>query len=172
MTFRKLIVLVVLTLTGCSPVVWTHGVPDLHQVEPGLYRGGEPTTEGWNYLQSLGVNVDIQLDYDNERPVNVVPPPTVEVRRFTMPPSDTDDILRGPRVAELVAAANAIASARATSRVVYVHCKHGHDRTGGVVATYRHVNEHQSKVDAFAEARKLGFHIELLGLVRAWDELP
>jgi protein tyrosine/serine phosphatase len=39
---------------------------------------------------------------------------------------------------------------------VFIHCKHGNDRTGTVVACYRMTTEHWSNKRAFAEAEDHG----------------
>ena len=120
-----------LLATSCATVA-PHGVPNLDLVGPGLYRGGEPTADGWIWLHNHGVRTVVQLDYDNERPKGVVPPDDTVVLHYSMPPSDADDVFRGPEVAELQVAASALHEG------VFVHCLHGQDRTGAVVATYRH----------------------------------
>ena len=44
----------------------SHGIPNFAQVEPGVWRGGQPTPEGWKYLKSLGVTRDIKLNTEQE----------------------------------------------------------------------------------------------------------
>lgn len=44
-----------------------------------------------------------------------------------------------------------------SKKPVYVHCRHGSDRTGMAVAFYRMQQEGMSPKDAIAEARKFGF---------------
>lgn len=162
---RAGIIVCVITIAGCAPTL-THGIPNLVQIEPGLYRGGEPTAVGWAYLRAQGVRTVVQLDYDNERPSGVAPPASMLLKRFSMPPNDGDDLFRGPSVELLIMAADALAPG------VFVHCRHGQDRTGAVVATYRRVHDHWTKKAALAEALRLGFHIELFGLLHAWEAVP
>ena len=50
---------------------------------------------------------------------------------------------------------------------VFVHCKHGADRTGTMVAIYRIVVEGWSKEDAIKEMRQGGF-----GYHEVWKMLP
>lgn len=152
-------------LAGCSASL-VHGVPNLVQVEPGLFRGGEPTASGWAYLMSQGVDTVVQFDYDSERPKGVLPPAGMRLLRFSMPPADGDDLFRGPTANQLIAAAAALGPH------VFGHCLHGEDRTGAVFAVYRHLRQGWSKQDALAEAVHLGFHPELLGLLHAWEEIP
>ena len=54
----------------------------------------------------------------------------------------------------------------------FVHCAHGQDRTGLVVAVYR-VRHGWTKAQAQAEMLRLGFHPTLLGLWQSWvDVVP
>lgn len=170
--------LAAIALGGCAPVIYTHGIPNFQVVdappERAVYRGGEPTAEGWRYLHDqLHVCYAVQLDYDWERPKGVTPPDGVSVEELSMPPADADDLFRGPSAEALATAALYVDSAMQVSIcAVYVHCLHGNDRTGAVVATYRHLFQHWTKKAALEEARRLGFHVELIGLLRAWEAVP
>lgn len=50
---------------------------------------------------------------------------------------------------------------------VYVHCAHGADRTGAIIAKYRTEVEGLAPADAYREARRFGFK-PWLGALRAW----
>ena len=52
---------------------------------------------------------------------------------------------------------NNIASILSASQPVYVHCRHGSDRTGMAIAFHRMQNEGWAPEDALNEARKFGF---------------
>ena len=52
----------------------------------------------------------------------------------------------------------------------YVHCEHGQDRTGLMVANYR-IKNGMSKKDAEKEMLDDGFHKSLLGLWEAFEHL-
>ena len=65
----KRLAFIALVCLGCScSTVNTvsHGIPNLAQVEPGIWRGGQPTAEGWKWLASQGVVLDIKLNPDDE----------------------------------------------------------------------------------------------------------
>jgi protein tyrosine/serine phosphatase len=51
-----------------------------------------------------------------------------------------------------------------TEDAIYVHCKHGQDRTGLVVGLERVLNEKWAPAAAHAEMVRLGFHTSFLGL--------
>lgn len=153
---------------GCAPAsVMTHGVPNLHQVEPGLYRSGQPTLEGWAYLQSLGVTQVVKLNDSTQEGADAVPA-TMTVAVLTIEPIGDKDIFYGIANTfrhpdeQKVAAAVAIMRDRG-ARIVLVHCTHGMDRT---------LIEGWSKSTAYAEMKSNGFHPILHGLMDSWDDHP
>lgn len=157
-----------LLLSGCA--TWTHGVPELHQVAPGLYRSGEPTAVGWTYLRDqLGVRTRVQLDFDHER--RATPPAGVTVLEHPMPPQDIDDVLfeDAPTRAEVDAAVDDLeACLAAAAGACAAGCRHGHDRTGLLFFVYR-LRHGWTWEAAYAEAVHLGFHPALLGLRRVME---
>ena len=57
-----------LTWAACAPpTVITRGVPNLHAVRPGVWRGGQPTAAGWAYLREPGVKHVLKLNFDSYR---------------------------------------------------------------------------------------------------------
>ena len=63
-------IIVALLLAACSPMSYTHGVPNLAQVDSNVWRSGQITTqEGWDYIAKLAngrrVHV-IKLNYIHE----------------------------------------------------------------------------------------------------------
>ena len=56
--------------------------------------------------------------------------------------------------------------AQEKNRPVFIHCKHGADRTGTMVAFYRLVFEGWSKAEALREMREGGF-----GFHKIWQNL-
>ena len=171
----KTAVAIALLCVGCAPRVYTHGVLNPHQLELNVWRSGEPTAAGWDWLKAQHVCGVLQLDYDSERPSGVQPPDGILVFKFSMPPNDVDDVERGPTTAEVldvVASAHSLLSTMAPGCVVLWHCKNGWDRTGLVSATWRRVVQHWTKEDAWAEAHRFGFHDVWRGLVHAWEGVP
>src|SRR5258708_3948324 len=51
-----------LACCSCASQKMSHGIPHLAEVEPGLWRGGQPNQEGWRYLRSKGVRRDVKLN--------------------------------------------------------------------------------------------------------------
>jgi protein tyrosine phosphatase (PTP) superfamily phosphohydrolase (DUF442 family) len=132
------------------------GVPNLHKVSEDLYRGAQPTAEGMKQLEKLGVKTIVNLrttgsDRDEIEGTNL------EYRHITMKTwnPDDEDIARFLQIAT-----------DADRTPVFVHCRHGADRTGTVSAIYRIAVEGWTKDEAIAEMTKGGF-----GYHRIWRDL-
>lgn len=107
-------------------------VPNFHQVNDRLYRGGQPHEGGLRKLAALGVNTVINLRDDDGRALaEGSEARAAGLRYFNVPfgrlgrPSDE-------QVAQVLTLINA-----PENGVVFVHCAKGQDRTGTVVAAYR-----------------------------------
>ena len=138
------------------------GLSNFAKIDDGLYRGAQPTSAGMEVLQSLGVKTIVNL-----RAVH----------------SDRDEIEgKGFRHAHISCKAwhpeegdvvrfLAIAM-EPENRPVFVHCEHGADRTGMMIAAYRVVAQGWSPEDAAVELPRFGFHPIWTGIrsrVRSFD---
>jgi len=144
------------------------GLPNLHKVSDSLYRGAQPEPEGFANLKAMGIKTVVnlrsmhsdkdemeeggmtgKLDYVHIK-INTFRPKEEHVIRFLKVMADPE---RHP---------------------VFVHCKHGADRTGTMAAFYRIVFQGWSKQQALEEMTKggYGFHSvwkNLLELIRKSD---
>lgn len=162
-----LLVLLPLLLLGCSTMKWSHGVPNLATVSPGIYRGGQPTAEGWQYLKDeLHVTLVVKLNTDAEGSDAQSGITTIAL---PMPPSSFWSLLERPEASSVF---QAVVAMGLSSGPVYVHCTHGQDRTGLVVGTYRLLHDEWTTQAAWNEMLDHGFHRTLLGLVSFWKNLP
>ncbi len=132
------------------------GVPNLHKVSENLYRGAQPTAEGMKQLEKLGVKTIVNLRSSRSDREEIEDTAlTYEHISMTTWDPDTEDIIRFLQIAT------------DTGRTpVFVHCKHGADRTGTVSAIYRIAVEGWTKDQAIEEMTKGGF-----GYHRIWKEL-
>lgn len=160
----RLTVILALLLAGCAYPA-PHGVPNLARVEPGVWRGGQPTAQGWAYLRSVGVKWDVKLNTEREGSDAGAAANGIQVMR--LPITFTQQTLGAPDRATLSAAVSAIGSDG-----TFIHCSHGQDRTGLVVGLYRVRREHWTKAAAWAEMSAHGFHPLLRGLCWAWEGEP
>jgi protein tyrosine phosphatase (PTP) superfamily phosphohydrolase (DUF442 family) len=133
------------------------GLPNLHKVSEDVYRGAQPTAEGFRELYKMGIKTvvnlrslhsdrdelgDVPLAY-REIPMQAWRPEQEEVLEFLRVVTDPDQT------------------------PVFVHCQHGADRTGVAVASYRMVVQGWSTDEAIAEMMEGGF-----GFHGIWINLP
>jgi len=153
-----------LTLVGCNtlPSVTTHGIPNFHQVSTDIYRGGQPTLEGWGYLKFLGVTNVIKLNENSEASDQPAIDLGMTVRYH--PINIADQVMLKPNTKDFLEAVSQITPG------TYVHCEHGQDRTGLAVGTYRVMYQHIDKSSAYQEMIVFGFHKVLHGLDDFWED--
>lgn len=140
-----------------AQAVKMEGVPNLHKVSSQLYRSAQPSAEGMKNLKESGIVTIVNL------------------RSFH---SDRDEIgstglayehiymkAWHPERKEAVRFLQIVADPKRTPMLV--HCQHGADRTGTMVAVYRMAIEGWSKEDALEEMTKGGY-----GFHPVWQNLP
>lgn len=152
----KRYLLLAFLLVGCStpsPV----GVPNLVQVDPGVWRGGQPTVKGWKYLAMLGLTNDLKLNVEE-----LVEERTNGFNLIYAPITTQQQLFGVPTAFPLKAAARVRPG-------TYVHCEHGQDRTGLIVAVYRVHFDGWTKQQAEQEMLSHGFHKVLHGLWEWWE---
>ena len=161
-----LCVLCALLFIGCSTAPLTHGIPNFAQVDYTIARGGQPTIEGWVWLASQGYTNVIKLNTDEEGSDAAAEAIGMTVQRF--PISLTDQIFYLKHRDLIWGAVDAI------KPHTYIHCEHGQDRTGLVVAVWR-VDSigYDANIIAMAQNEMLahGFHKSLFGLWNFWEGL-
>jgi tyrosine-protein phosphatase SIW14 len=135
-------------------------VPHLSEVEPGVWRGGEPTAAGWSYLKSIGITDDLKLNECSED--EDLGATKNGIWLHYEPISLWDQTFGAPIKSRVDRAVGDIHPG------TYIHCEHGQDRTGLIVGLYRVRVEGWSKKTAYKEMLAHGFHPALLGLSNAW----
>jgi tyrosine-protein phosphatase SIW14 len=126
-------------------------LPNFHQVNENLYRGGQPLPGGIQRLAKLGIKTVINLRDDDERESDE----EAEVRAvglhyFNVPMSG----FRSPSDEEIEKVLLIINDAK--NWPVFVHCHHGEDRTGTIVACYRISQDGWTFEQAKKEAKRHG----------------
>jgi protein tyrosine/serine phosphatase len=126
-------------------------LPNFHQVNAKLYRGGQPRAGGIQKLASLRVNTIVNLRDDDERAeAEGREAKAAGLRYFNIPV----ERMGRPQDAEIERALALINDAE--NGVVFVHCAHGADRTGVVIAVYRISHDGWSSEQAKNEANRYG----------------
>ena len=147
-------------LTGCVTAPMTHGIPNFSQVDYSIFRGGQPNAIGWMYLKSIGVTNVVKLNDESEGSDRDAAALGMVINYF--PISLQDQIFYLSHRDQVWNAVDAI------TPHTYIHCEHGQDRTGLIVACYR-VENFATRESAEQEMLAHGFHKELFGLWHFWE---
>ena len=145
-------------------------LPNFKEVSPGLFRGGHPNTAGIAELKRRGVKVIVDLEVADliEATPGVIAQELRDAKAAGIPvvrfPMSAFEPAMSSRFDTQMTAAIAELRKASPTNPVYVHCKHGQDRTGLVVGLHRVENERVNATVAYAEMKKLGFHTFFLGL--------
>jgi protein tyrosine phosphatase (PTP) superfamily phosphohydrolase (DUF442 family) len=135
------------------------GIKNFDKVDDHVYRGGQPSDEGFRYLAKLGVKniIDLReadgrseaerrsvtaagMNYINVPMTGLTPPSEAEINKIL---AVLEDGNTGP---------------------AFVHCKRGADRTGAVIAAY-HIN-HQKWSNEQALKDAMDHHMSFFQLPR------
>ncbi len=123
------------------------GLPNLHRVSDDLYRGAQPTAEGFCQLKAMGVKtvIDLRFFHNDREKIARTDLAYEEIPMNTWNAEDEDAV----RFLILVA--------DRSRAPFFVHCQHGVDRTGVMCAVYRIVIQGWTKDEAIAEMTEGGF---------------
>ncbi|TSA40196.1 hypothetical protein D4Q85_00225 [bacterium] len=151
-----------LILGGCAsrPPLLNLAVVDSRQ---NILRGGQPTVPGWATLAQRGITNVVKLNPAEEGSDQAAMDLGMIVRRFPISTFQQFGLEKIPTL-DL---RDAVAAIRAGT---YIHCTHGQDRTGVIVALWRVRCCGWTKANAEAEMMAHGFHKELRGLWEVWED--
>lgn len=135
------------------PEDWAAPVPgtcvtNLYKIEDGFYRGAQPTAAGFRELEALGVRTVLDVA-GGEGDGALVPGDSLRLVHVPMSAWGLHDdrVLQALRV-----------MADPSNRPLMIHCQHGADRTGALVALYRVVVQGWTKEKAVLEMNRGGYH--------------
>jgi protein tyrosine/serine phosphatase len=140
------------------------GIVNFGKVNELIYRGAQPDAAGITNLSRLGVKTIINLCATNE--VRKHEEPTAQALGITY----TNIPLRGvgrPTDAQVRLALHLIATLPGP---VFIHCEHGCDRTGTVIACYRIEHDQWGNDRAFTEAKHYGLSPLERGMMQCIQE--
>jgi len=136
------------------------GVPNFHQVNENIFRGGQPTVEGWNSLAKLGVKtiIDLRLESEHSAQAEQSAVEAAGMRYINVP---MHGVVAPPdeKISKVLSLFGATSDGP-----VFVHCRRGADRTGTVVACYRISHDHWGNRQALHEAKSYGMSWTQRGL--------
>jgi tyrosine-protein phosphatase SIW14 len=135
------------TVSGAS----LNGVPNFQTVNDHVYRGAQPSTEGFQNLAKIGIKtvVDLREEADDrKREMKAVS--DLGMRYVHIP-------MKGMRTPSEKQISDALKVLNDDSQgPVFVHCRLGKDRTGVVIAAYRIQHDGWENQRALKEARSIG----------------
>ena len=128
------------------------GVGNFQKVNDLVFRGAQPTDQGFQSLAKLGVHTVIDLQESGsaraigeEKAVKAAGMEYINVPMEGMQTPSNESVSKVLTVLE-----------SGTNGPVFVHCHRGADRTGGVIACYRIEHDHWTNQKALSEARSMG----------------
>jgi protein tyrosine phosphatase (PTP) superfamily phosphohydrolase (DUF442 family) len=136
---------------GTQPTMGQHlkaaGLPNFGEVTPTLYRGGQPTAEGFAMLASMGVKivVDATRSTRDKAEVEKLGMTYVPLPWYCSFPSDKviDHFMEIIR--------------QNPGKKIFVHCRLGEDRTGMMIAAYRMAQDGWTARQAMLEMHDFGY---------------
>ncbi|TAM82174.1 MAG: hypothetical protein EPN47_09505 [Acidobacteria bacterium] len=143
------------------------GVPRFMQITPHLYRGGQPTEEGFRSLARMGIGIVIDVRFSRKRERDLVTRLGMQyVPMHWFCPFPKDKVFE--RFLLLLR--------RNPTTKVFIHCRLGDDRTGMMIAAYRMAEQGWTAQQAWQEMKASGFapwhHLACPGLAHYEKEFP
>ena len=108
------------------------GIKNFDQVDAHVYRGAQPTDEGFQYLAKLGVKTIVDLREADGRSKAEERVVTVAGMQYVNVPMTGHTPPTEPEIAKILALLE-----NSATGPVFVHCMRGADRTGAVIAAYQ-----------------------------------
>jgi len=124
------------------------GLSNFAKISDNLYRGAQPSAEGFKSLKKMGVKTIISLRAFHSDRDMIKGNGLYYMRvKFNTWHAENEDILK---VFKIII--------NPDYQPVFIHCQHGSDRTGTVMAIYRNIFQNWEMSDAINEMKKFGFH--------------
>jgi len=158
--FLAPLLLCAFALDGCVSAPVTRGIPNLAFIDYTIVRGGQPTLEGWVWLRGIGITNVVKLNTEQEASDADAELLGMTIQKF--PIDWHHQFFCEPDATLIWHACDAI------TPHTYIHCEHGQDRTGLVVACWR-MDNGATKAAAEREMLMYGFHKSLFGLWEFWE---
>lgn len=156
------ILLLALAFSGCvaapREVPAADRILNFGEVNRTLFRGAQPNDADMANLQRLGVRTIINLRLPSDTwSEEATVARTLGLGYVSVP-------LRGLSAPTNAEVARILALIGSSPPPVFVHCEHGADRTGTIIACYRVQHDGWTGARAWAEAKSYGFSIFQFGM--------
>ena len=142
------------------------GIPNFGQVTPTLYRGGQPSVEGFEQLAHIGIDIVVDTGRSKRDEAQIK---SLGMTYVSLPwycPFPKDEVF-----------ARFIKITRDNpDKKIFVHCRLGDDRTGMMIAAYRMGQQGWTAKEAMQEMHEFGYgsvhHLMCPGLARYEKSFP
>ncbi|HXE31377.1 MAG TPA: dual specificity protein phosphatase family protein [Terriglobales bacterium] len=138
------------------------GVPNFHEVNALVYRGGQPNQQGFASLAKLGITTVVDLTHSGADAARERREVEAAGMRYVSVPMNPTGIVE-PDAAKVE---RVLAILNSATGPVFIHCKKGADRTGTVAACYRIEHDHWKANQAQKEANQYGMSWLNIGMKR------
>ena len=136
------------------------GITNFARVNNHLFRGAQPNSDGIKSLARWGVRTIINLRMTND----VWSAEEAEARALGITYTNVPMSGIGRPTDQQVA--NVLSIIETDTKPVFVHCQHGADRTGTIIACYRIRHDKWPSKQALQEAKKYGMSPLEIGMKR------
>lgn len=123
------------------------GLPNLHRVDINLYRSAQPEDGSGEALKKLGIKTVLNLR-QHDKDIVLRKTQGIGFKRYPLHTWDIDD-------RDILAVLKIITSP--DNQPILVHCAHGADRTGLMIASYRMIVQGWTKEAARSEMKQGGY---------------
>jgi tyrosine-protein phosphatase SIW14 len=160
-TLRFLLRPTILSLVGSLTLMsaWassqSENLPNFQKVDDHVYRGAQPTNNGFRDLAERGIKTVVDLRDIGEHSQADEQKAVMDLgMRYVSIPMQGMSTPKDNQIAAALALLNDV-----TSGPVFVHCKRGADRTGTVIAVYRIFHDGWESKKALSEAKSYGMSV-------------
>lgn len=154
-----------LTLNALAQEARYAELPNFHQVNSQLYRGAQPKASGLQRLKAIGIKTIVNLRGEGDQIRAEGHAARALGLRYYNVPLPEFSAPKDKEVQQVLDIINA-----ADNQPVFVHCRHGEDRTGTIIACYRITHDGWNAAQAKKEAESLGMSWTQLGMKRYIDK--
>jgi protein tyrosine phosphatase (PTP) superfamily phosphohydrolase (DUF442 family) len=134
-------------------------IPRFGVLTDGLYRGGQPTTKGFQFLKDKGIKTIINLRKENNSEAKVV-----EKLGMNYVQIPIDEVMPWSKIPQAAVAKYFELINNPDNYPIFFHCRRGADRTGTLAAFYRMALQGWDAKKAYDEARDIGMRWYFAGL--------
>src|SRR5437868_569806 len=145
--------LVFISLFVATPLLQAHQIPNFSQVQKDMYRGGRPSAQDLKDLKAMGIKTILNVENDDQAVAEETKMAAALGFKFVSVPTASWKKPKDDKVDLVLQTLH-----EPKNYPIFIHCKHGQDRTGMMIGLYRVEAEGWRAEDAYQEMLDLGFH--------------